>query len=143
MPGPLSEDLRKRVVEAHLEGGKSTKEVAKQFEVGTASVKRWARRYRERGDVKPDKLGGVRDRLIDAERLESLGHEVEDDPDRTQEEFVDAYEARTGIRVSRSTMARALKRAGYTRKKSPSEPPSGPVAASNENATSGKSSSES
>ena len=41
----LSDDLRKRVVEAVVEGGLSRNAAAKRFEVSIASAVRWVKRY--------------------------------------------------------------------------------------------------
>jgi transposase len=110
-------DLRTRVVEACHAGG-TVDGVAKQFGVGRASVIRWLRREREFGTVKPGKQGGSRrPLLIGDEQLPLLADQVAKQGDLTREEYIDAFESLTGIRVSVSTMGRALKRAGFTRKK--------------------------
>ena len=85
---------------------------------------RLLRRHRETGGVEPDQLGGVRDRLIEDESLSVIQDLVEEAPDRILPELVDAFEARTGVRVSRATMGRAVRRAGLTRKKRRSAPSS-------------------
>ncbi len=59
MPGPLSEDLRRRVVEA-VEAGASYEEEAEGLGVGLASISRWMRRKRETGGVAPKPMGGRR-----------------------------------------------------------------------------------
>jgi len=117
MPAPLSMDLRVRIVERYLEDGATVDSVAAQFGVGRASVSRFLRQQRETGHLEPGKLGGGRGSVIADDDLDNVHVLVEEKPDRTQEELVDAYEARTGVRVSRSTMSRALKRAGLSRKK--------------------------
>ena len=42
----LSDDLRKRVVEAVIEGGLSRNAAARRFEVSIASAVRWVKRWR-------------------------------------------------------------------------------------------------
>jgi transposase len=117
-------DLRTRIVEARERGDETLEELAERFGVGRASVVRLTRRYRERGEVEPDQLGGVRKRLIEDDKLDDVHIVVEEQPDRTLPELARAFEKRTGILVSRQTMGRAVRRAGLTRKKRPSAPSS-------------------
>ena len=51
--GPLSLDLRKRVVTAIREEGISCRAAARQFKVSYASAIRWAQAMRERGSFAP------------------------------------------------------------------------------------------
>jgi transposase len=116
MPAPLSLDLRKRIVEAR--DLFTYEQLAEVFDVGRATVSRLLRRQRETGGVEPDQLGGVRGPLlIEEEDLPILKSIVDDNPDKTLEELVDIYQERTGVRVSTSTMGRALQRVNMTRKK--------------------------
>ena len=54
----LSEDLRKRVVEAVVEGGLSRNAAAKRFAVSIASAVRWVKCYKTTGKISPASLGG-------------------------------------------------------------------------------------
>ena len=54
----VSEDLRGRAVAAVLEGGMSAAAAARHFGLGERTVRRWVRRFRERGHVRPDPRGG-------------------------------------------------------------------------------------
>ena len=59
-PGrPVSEDLRGRAVAAVLEGGMSAAAAARYFGLGATTVRKWVRRFRERGHVRPDPIGGA------------------------------------------------------------------------------------
>ena len=49
----LSDDLRKRVVDAVVEGGLSRNAAAKRFEVSIASAVRWVKRYETAGEISP------------------------------------------------------------------------------------------
>jgi len=57
MAGALSDDLRRRVVEA-VEAGESRGEVCIRFGVSYSSVNRWVSRFRQTGSVSPSKIGG-------------------------------------------------------------------------------------
>jgi transposase len=56
----LSDDLRKRVVEAVVSGGLSRNSAAKRFEVGIASAVRWVKQFEATGEMSPKPLGGDR-----------------------------------------------------------------------------------
>lgn len=116
MPKALSQDLRRRIVKAVLDGT-TYEEAAARFEVGRASVSRLMRRNRERGgDLAPDVAGGCRGGLEPSER-EVVRELVVERPDRTLEELREGFEARTGRRSSTSAMSRALQKLGLSRKK--------------------------
>ncbi len=118
MPVPLSVDLRTRVVEAYEAGQGSQPEVAAEFGVGEASLRRRLRLKRELGSVAPKehkggpppKLGAAEDRLIVA----VLGKSC----DLTREELADLIAEKRGVRVSVASISRAFKRLRWTRKKS-------------------------
>ncbi len=68
MGKPYSMDLRERVIR-RVEAGESCRSVARAFDLGEATVIRWARRKRETGTITPGQMGGHRPFLI------SGGHE--------------------------------------------------------------------
>jgi len=121
MPAPISPDLRARAVEA-WEGGEGTQRgLAKRFKVGESSIGRWVGLKRDTGSVEPVRPARVgRARLIDEAGTAVLAELVAMHSDATEEELTDLYAERTGQNPSRSTIHRALKRLGYTRKKSAS-----------------------
>ena len=116
MPGPLSVDLRVRALAAYDAGGVTQEEVAKRFNVGVASVKRWVRRRRETGGLLPGKATGRPSKLSEEHRavLRAL---VVEHPDWIRDEFADELQERCGVRVSTATIGRELHRAGFSRKK--------------------------
>ena len=106
-----SEDLRKRVVEARL-SGRSVAEIAKLYQVDDNSVYRWVAHYKETGSHKPKKRGtGRKPKIQDMEKFEAFAK-------------AHAYStlaqmcAKWEDEVSEMCMSRALKRLGWTRKKS-------------------------
>ena len=54
----LSDDLRKRVVDAVVEGGISRNAAAKRFGVSIASAVRWVCRFNATGEISPAPTGG-------------------------------------------------------------------------------------
>jgi transposase len=124
MPAPYSVDLRQRVIAAYEAGGQTYDSLAATFRVGVATVNRWLRRCRERGDVAPAPHGGGQKHRIDARVEVVLIELVKAQPDATLEELKAQLAARMERAPGRSTVARALVRLGITRKKRPSSPPS-------------------
>lgn len=120
MSVPLPLELRERIVASILDGMSWT-EAAETFRVGTATVNRLMRRYRERGSLEPDPHGGGHPHRIPDESLPVLRELVAARPDSTIEELRQAYCLRTKTVVSPATVGRALRdRLNLSRKKSPS-----------------------
>jgi len=111
-------DLRSRVVAAYRRGGVTYDEVAERFSVGRASVSRWLRRERETGSVEPLPHGGGQPRRIQGKHEKIVERLVQEHPDWTEAEFADELRKRHGLDVSAVTVGRAIRRLGYTVKKS-------------------------
>jgi putative transposase len=124
MSDPYSMDLRERVVEAYARGGHTFQAVAEQFRVCARTVAAWVRRQRETGSVAPRKKGGGNPTPLRGPVLEALRTLVQEQPDATVQQDAEALVQRTGVQTSRSSVMRALQRAGLTLKKSASLPPS-------------------
>src|SRR3954451_19506887 len=101
-------DLRERVLAACKQS--PTQQVAKQFSVSPAWVRRLKQHRRERGDVIPRTGGGSRGRKIDRDRLAAL---VGEQPDATLVELRD----RLGVPVTPWAIGKALRELGLTYKK--------------------------
>lgn len=113
----LSLDLRHRAVSAYEASEGTLDVIAKQFKVGTATLKRWLRRFRETGSIAARPHGGGTPPQIPSSELPRLAKVVCQKPDRTITEFREAWYEETGVRASHATMVRALQRAGLTLKK--------------------------
>lgn len=135
MVASISDDLRKRVVDAYKRGGVTYHEVAAQFSVGHASVSRWLRRERETGDVAPKPHAGGRARLIGPEEEKALDKLVLAHPDWTEDEFAKALNEKLGRSYNASTVGRAIRRLGYGVKKKRSSLPNKIVPTSSESAS--------
>ena len=117
--------LRESIIRAFHDRGLKYEEIADLLGIGRATVSRVLRRYRETGGVAPRPRGGgnlspIRGKVAD--RLVAL---LERRPDLTLTEMALELERATGVRTSRTSVLRALKRAGYTRKKRASSRSSG------------------
>lgn len=117
-------DLRRRIVAAYERKEGTYAELAQRFGVGEATVSRLLRRQREHGHLQPEAPGGGFPPRIADELLPDLVRLVAENPDATLDILVGRWVKKFGGELSRSSLLRALERAGVTRKKSGSGRPS-------------------
>jgi len=118
----LSDDLRKRVVEAVVSGGLSRNSAAKRFEVGIASAVRWVKQFEATGEMSPKPLGGDRrSGRIEAHHDYLMGL-IRRTPDITLLEIQERLIRNCGEHFSRSVLWRFFDRHGVTFKKRPRTP---------------------
>lgn len=117
---PISNDLRQRIVDRYMSHSESYDAVAEYFQVGRATVNRIINRFRRTGSVDPSPRGGGYPPWISDAELPRLRALVAELPDRTAEELTLEWRRRFGAELSRSSMVRALARAGLSFKKNPS-----------------------
>jgi transposase len=116
----LSEDLRRRIIDGWKKKGLSTEELAERFDVGTATVKRLKRAYRETGSIEPKGHGGGNPRRISVEQEPLVEALVQKHPDWTEAKYAEVLQKEHGIRASAVTVGRVIRRLGYSVKKNPS-----------------------
>jgi len=116
MPGPHPIELRERAVRAYESGGESYATIAERFEVALRALQRWVKRRRETDSVAPLARGGGNLSPIDLPLLEAI---IGESCDATSYELTAEYNRRVArdARVHRSSIQRALHRAGYVFKK--------------------------
>jgi transposase len=110
-----SEDLRKKIVEA-IERGMPKGEAARAFGVGISSVKRYIAMAREGKSLAPKKRPGSKPKLDQGTRR-LLEADLEERPAATLPQRREFLGRVAGVEVSESTVSRALKRLGWSRKK--------------------------
>ena len=110
-----STDLRERVVRS-WENGRKKSWIAREFGISLGSVKRFIARYQTTGSVTPTSAKRLAPK-ISAEHLPALQAVVDADPDATIAQYIERWEAHSGVRVGAANMCRALKRANRPRKK--------------------------
>ena len=108
MPKPYSIDLRHRVVE-YLKKTQDKKKASELFQVGIATVYRWAARLAQKGHVEPLR----RERAYKKINDEQLTAYVKEHPDH----FLSEIAAHFGLTLQ--AIFYALKRLKITRKKRP------------------------
>lgn len=122
MPRPYSDDLRRKVLEAHVSGRGSMRSLAAQFGVSRGWVEKIARQHRQHGRIErvqqrhgPPSRAGV---AAEACLREAL-HEQ---PDRTLIELQQVLRTKLRIRLSVAQLWRVVGRLGLHLKKSHSTP---------------------
>lgn len=116
-----SVDLRERIVEGVLERHFSIREAASTFRVGHATVERYLRRFRERGELTPCSPPG-RPSRVNGEQLGALRKQLEAYNELSLLEHCELWEKDTGMKLSYVTMHRLSKRLSISRKKRPFQP---------------------
>ena len=116
MAEPYPIELRRRVVAAYEAGEGSYWEIAVRFAVGPASVNRWVRLTRTRGDLSAQPKAGGTPSVITEDDIAAIIDKLGDPT--TTELTVEYNRGRRGkARVHVSSMKRALHRCGYVVKK--------------------------
>jgi transposase len=110
-----SEDLRIRVLAA-LDGGISTAQAARTFQVSVSSIRRWRAQQAALGHLQPKRSPG-RPRKIGPRTETRLRTQLSATPDATVPEHVSAWAREQGTALSRWTMSRAIARLRWSRKK--------------------------
>lgn len=110
-----SSDLRSRIVDA-VDAGMSKAEAARRFDVALSSVKRYVRLQATTGSLAPTPRPGRTPRISRAQ-LDDLRAQVAAHPAAYLDEHCVLWTQTHGVHVSPITMSRAIRRAGFTRKK--------------------------
>ncbi len=114
-----SVDLRQRVIDAYEQEEGSQRELAKRFKVSLAFIQTLLKRYRTEKTIEPKPhTGGFTAKLDEHHNL--IREIVEQDNDATLEEICVQLEQKLGLKVSVSTLWRALQQLNLTRKKNTS-----------------------
>ena len=111
-----SVDLREKIVAAVVGRGMSKAQAARTFAVGATSVKRYVKLAEEGKPLTPSKAPGKQGKL-DGNAMKLLEEDLHTRPAVTYEKRADLLFELLGVRVSKSTICRIVKRLGYTRKK--------------------------
>jgi transposase len=120
MAAALSEDLRWRIIKVWKKKKLSAVELAEQFGVGEATVKRLKRTFRETSSVVPKPHGGGMPRRIAKEQEPVVEALVQQHPDWSEDMYAEHLAEHHDIRASAVTVGRVIRRLGYSVKKSPS-----------------------
>ena len=108
-------DLREKIVAA-VGRGMSKAQAARTFGVGATSVKRYVKLAEEGKPLSPGKAPGKKGKL-DESAMKLLEEDLHARPAVTHEKRADLLCELLGVRVSKATICRMIKRLGHTRKK--------------------------
>lgn len=112
---PLSEDLRRRILEARQEGAGSV-EVSERFKVNRRTVARLFDRYKRTGDWKPKQIGGYRRSRL-APHGKILERWIEKQPDLSLAELGERCHTELGVRIGTTALWHQLRKLGLSFKK--------------------------
>lgn len=110
-----SEDLRKKIVDA-IDRGMPKAQAARTFGVGISTVKRYMSKAQRGESLEPGKAPGRAPKIGEREK-KLLAENLKERPFARLSERGDYLQAFSGVRVSRSTVCRAIERMEQTRKK--------------------------
>jgi transposase len=116
MAGPLSKELREKIVSAYERGIGTIKEVAEIFEITPRTVAKYLQIQRETGDLSPKPIPG-RPPILTDENLNIIKKIILLNRDGTLQNFCDAFQEKTNIEVTFVTMHNACKKLKMHRKK--------------------------
>jgi transposase len=122
MSAGLSEDLRWSIIQAWRKRKLTTPELADQFGVGEATVKRLKKRFLNTKSVASRPHGGGAARKIGPQQEPIVEALVQAHPDWREDQYAEELAARHGIHASAVTVGRAIRRLGYSVKKRRSSP---------------------
>jgi transposase len=110
-----SPDLRERILRA-VDQGYQRADIINMFGVSRATIKRYLKQRRETGEAKAKPHPGRPPKKF-APLQAGLVAQLEAHDDATLETHCQLWQQQHGVRVSPSTMGRAIRRIGWTRKK--------------------------
>ena len=110
-------DLRQRIVKSYLAGEGSIRDIAKCFLVSPTTVQEYLKLYKQKGDLYPEEYVGGRKPAISNKQLSLVKALLEKQSDMTLTELCTVFEKKTGIKVSSTSMHRAIKKINWTYKK--------------------------
>ena len=117
-------DLRLKVLDA-VNRGIPRKEVVRTFGVSIPTLERYLKRRREGAGLAPGRSPGRTPSICSSvEERRMLCKQLEENDEATLERHCELWEKKRKVRVSVSTMSRAVRKLGWTFKKSRWEPPS-------------------
>ena len=114
-----SVDLRQCIVQSYLAGEGTIREIAKRFVVSPVTVQEYLKLYKQKGNLFPEKYVGGRKPAINNKQLSLVKALLEKQSDMTLAELCTAFEKKTSIKVSSTSMHRAIEKINWTYKKRP------------------------
>jgi transposase len=117
MSAALSEDLRWRIVQAWKKRKLTTPQLAEQFGVGEATIKRLKKRFLTTKSVARSPHGGGMPPKIKPEQEPIVAALVQAHPDWREDQYAEHLAEHHDIQASAVTVGRVIRRLGYSVKK--------------------------
>ncbi len=114
---PYSLDLRQKIIDVYENEPISQRQLAKRFGVALSFIEKLLKQKRQTGSIAPKVRTEQTPTKLTTEQLAVLEQLVEDHNDATLVELAKLLEAKTGVRISRSTVDRMLKKLDLSVKK--------------------------
>jgi len=114
---PYSTDLRLRAVKSYENGQYTQEEIAKLYNLGIATFRRYWKQYKETGSVEPIEYKHGRKPAIDEKQLIRIKELVLHRPDASLKEICQNYNGTKKKKVGITIMFRAICKLGFRRKK--------------------------
>lgn len=114
---PYSLDFRQKIVQIYEEEKLSMRKVAARFGVTKSFVQKILKQFKETGDLAPKPQGGNTAPKLGSQEIVILIEILENNNDATLQELCDLLEEKTGVKVSKSTLDRVIKKLNYSFKK--------------------------
>lgn len=112
MAKPISNEKRRDIIK-HMQSGESKGNIAKWLFVCVRTVTRVWNKFQEVGSYEPEPSNCGRKPLVSAETMDEIIRRIEEQPDITLNELIEAFL----LRISESALSKRLKKAGLTYKK--------------------------
>lgn len=110
-------DLRQRIVKSYLDGEGSIRDIAKRFLVSPTTVYQYLKLYRKKKNLSPKEYIAGRKPTITDKQLLLIKTMLQNKVDMTLSELCTDFEKKTGIKVSVTSMYRAIEKIDWTYKK--------------------------
>jgi transposase len=106
---PYSQDLRQKIIDAHLQDQESIADVAQRFQVSYGFVQKLLKNYYQTGKIDPKPHRGGKSPKLNLQQTNIAKQLIKQHKDATLQKLCDILEEQTGVRISRSTMSRITK----------------------------------
>jgi transposase len=112
-----SQDFRQKIIDVYHREKLSQRQLAKRFDVATSFIIKLLKQYRETGNIAPKAHGGGKPAQLKPAHLQTIADWISATNDLTLAQLCHDFEKRYTMRVSRSTMERAVQQLKLTVKK--------------------------
>ncbi|WP_036478893.1 helix-turn-helix domain-containing protein [Myxosarcina sp. GI1] len=107
---PYSEDLRQKILDIYLERKTSIRQIAQDFKVSKSFVQKLLKQYKKTGSITPKTNRGGRLPKLNSQQINLVAELAKLSNDATLQELCNMLYEQTGVRISRPTMSRIVRK---------------------------------